>query len=120
MFWEVNWNNQDRSLPTWLQGWWEVYDGNTYYYYFADQPGAFYTSIKPSDPNMPPMLASPKNYATVEMNAHGPTLSWTQVDNNPSTVETFTRLDWTSCTDMNGVSNNFGPLYAKKIEQVFN
>jgi len=32
----------DRSLPSWLQGWWRVFDTNYYWYYFSDQPGVFY------------------------------------------------------------------------------
>ncbi len=110
LFWEVVASSGDRSLPTWLRGWWEVYDGNYYYYWFSDQPGAFYTNRKPSNPSMTQTSAAPESYATVEMKPHGPVLTW-----NSGTVETFTRLNWTSETEMNGDSSRYSPLFARKM-----
>jgi hypothetical protein len=64
---------------------------------------------------MPPTSAHPKNYATVKMQAYGPILTWTSVSPDGPTEEAFTRLGWTSETEMNGTSSTYGQLYATKL-----
>jgi hypothetical protein len=112
LFWEVAADSTLRLLPTWLRGWWEVYDGNYYYYWFSDAVGAFYTKKKPSNYLMPPTSAIPEGYATVEVKQVGPVLTW-----NSGTVETFTRRghDPITETEMNGTSNRYSPLFASKM-----
>ena len=34
-------------VPPWLLGWWSVYDGNQYYYYFSAQNIVTYTKVQP-------------------------------------------------------------------------
>jgi hypothetical protein len=112
LFWEVLSGEGRPSLPEWLRGWWEVKDGNTYYYWFSDQPGAFYTEKRPTSASMLPEAAMPQNYATVKMAAGGPILTWRAVGQLQSTVETFTRLPNGT---MRGTSNQYGPLTATKM-----
>ena len=55
------------------------------------------------------------NRGTVTMNDHGPTVLWVPTKGETvGTKEDFTQLNWSSITDMNGVSNKYSPLYAKK------
>jgi hypothetical protein len=120
LFWEVTEAADPNPVPAWLKGWWSVYDGNQYYYYFSDQHGVFYTEAKPKDPGAPPALW-PLNEGTVTMTDHGLVILWTAgVDPvtrvaTPATKETFTRVGWTSEREMNGESNLYGPLFARKM-----
>jgi hypothetical protein len=93
----------------WLQGWWTVYDGNTYYYYFANQ-SVTYTKLKPAGPSAPPPQ-SPGNTGKLKISAQAPhvTIYW-----DGGTEERFTRAGGTSETDMNGWSSRYSPPNAMK------
>jgi hypothetical protein len=116
LFYEVDDGTpKGNTAPDWLQGWWEVYDGNTYYYYFSDQNVATYTKTKPAHLNTPP-LRVPLNEGDVKVSNDALTV---EIDWNPAdggaTVETFTRQP-ASTTFMNGVSNRYAPLTATKMQ----
>lgn len=102
-------------LPDWLIGWWEVYDGQYYYYHFAGSGCVTYTKTKVSSrgasaPKTPANIGK----AVMDESVHGPVVTWAKVGKVTATVEKFTRLKWTSETDMNGRSNNYGELYARR------
>jgi hypothetical protein len=43
-------------------------------------------------------------------------ITWSKMEaGEPATVENFTRVGWTSTTEMNGDSNKYSPLYARKM-----
>ena len=115
LFYEVNDGSRfDSAVPSWLQGWWEVYDGNTYYYYFSDQNVATYTKTKPQNTNSPP-LRVPLNEGDVTIiDSYTVEIDWNPADGG-ETVETFTRQS-ASTTFMNGTSNRYAPLTATKMQ----
>lgn len=114
LFWEIGLDTpSNATLPDWLQGWWHVYDGNHYYYYFNELPTVVYTKKAPPNGSAPPP-SNPANGGRVDLLPHGAKVTW-RPTGGATTVEEFTRLGWTSETDMNGVSNRFAPLYARKI-----
>jgi len=104
---------QPSGVPEWLPGWWTVWDGSYYYYHFTDQFTVSYVETKPSKANSPAPKA-PKNKGKVAQVEHGIKITWNPVGGS-STVETFTQRDWTSQTEMNGVSNKYSPLFARRM-----
>ena len=54
------------------------------------------------------------NQGQFSMTEHGLNIVWNPA-NGGQTRETFTRVGWTSQREMNGVSNRYAPLFAKKI-----
>src|SRR5262245_43478980 len=100
-------------VPDWLVGWWQVYDTNYYYYYFNKAGLVTFIKQAPNPKWNPPMTIG--NQGRVQMVEHGPKITWKPVGSLQATVETFTRLSWTSETEMNGTSNNYGPLFARKM-----
>jgi hypothetical protein len=116
LFWEVSEEKTGLTpVPDWLQGWWKVFDGNTYYYYFSDQHVATYTKVPPKSTIAPP-VKQPLNEGAVTIS---PDTTKVVIDWNPAdggeTQETFTRLLAVS-DSMNGVSNRYAPLSATKME----
>lgn len=114
LFWEVantalanQWD-----VPSWLQGWWYVTDGNPYWYYFAPQGTVMYVDRKPSDTRVGPH--APENTGKVQMNAKQPqvTITWNPMGGGV-TVEKFSM--WGNEKAMSGVSNRYSPLQATKI-----
>jgi hypothetical protein len=101
-------------VPDWLVGWWTVYNGTYYYYYFNQQGLVTYIEKVPNPKWTPPMTIG--NQGRVQMGEHGPKVTWEPVGHLPATVEEFTRLGWTSETEMNGTSNNnYAQLFARKM-----
>jgi hypothetical protein len=113
LFWEVEGNNPYMStVPDWLQGWWEVWDGNYYYYYFSDQDIVTYTKTKPKSLTAPP-IKMPINEGEVHIDDDDTVIiNWNPADGG-ETVETFTRE---SDDKMRGVSNRYSPLSATKMK----
>lgn len=58
----------------------------------------------------------PLNEGTVTISATPPhvVIDWNPADDG-ATKESFTRVGWTSESAMNGVSNRYSPLFAKKM-----
>ena len=118
LFWEVS--KEPAGLvpvPDWLQGWWNVYDGSTYYYYFSDEHVVTYTKTAPKDLNSPP-VKTPMNEGDVTItydirSTATIALAWNPADGG-ETRETFTNVI-TSRGGMNGDSNRYTPLYATKM-----
>ena len=102
-------------MPSWLRGWWNVNDGNTYYYYFSDQHVVTYTKVEPKNLLFPP-VKQPLNEGavTISQNSLTVVIDWNPADGG-ETKETFTRLP-TIGESMSGVSNRYGPLSATKMK----
>jgi hypothetical protein len=102
------------SIPEWLTGWWSVNDTNQYYYHFSDGGEVTHTRSQPASGKAPP----PKhagNRGTVRMTDHGLDILWNVIAPGGPTIEKFTRMGWSSTTEMFGTSNKYGGLSARKI-----
>jgi hypothetical protein len=115
LFWEITDAADANPIPIWLRGWWSVYDTNQYYYYFSDQHGVTYTKTKPAVIAARP-VKSPLNEGTVTVSAMPPhvIIDWNPADGG-ATQEKFTRANWISESEMNGTSNRYAPLFARKM-----
>ena len=115
LFWEITDVADANPIPVWLRGWWSVYDGIQYYYYFSDQHGVTYTKTAPASITVPP-LKSPLNEGTVTVSAAPPhvVIDWNPADGG-TTQEKFTRVNMTSESDMKGTSNRYGDLVARRM-----
>lgn len=101
------------TMSTWLYGWWRVYDGNTYYYYFNKSSSVSYTKIEPKPGSQ--AMQNPLNRGTFSV-AGIPeriTIDWNPADGGV-TREVFTGGGAASLR-MNGTSNRYGPLVATKM-----
>ena len=116
VFWEVIEEAAGLNpVPNWLQGWWNVTDGNPYYYYFSDQHVVTYTKIAPKYLAAPP-VKTPLNEGAVNVSPSAPqiVIDWNPADGG-ATKESFTLEPSTSESRMPGVSNRYAPLLATKI-----
>lgn len=114
LFWNVGPDSPDAApVPDWLKGWWNVYDGNTYYYYFSSEYVVTYTKTAPKNLLMPPVKV-PLNEGDVSVTQNGTVmvLDWNPADGG-ATQETFTRI---TNETMSGVSNRYAPLFATKMK----
>jgi hypothetical protein len=100
--------------PGWLLGWWKVWDGNTYYYYFGSDGVVKSTQTPPSDTRIPP--ARPKNVGRYTRTLPDRlVVTWNKVAGAPtSCVETFYNAA-DGCEQMNANSNLYSPLVAKRM-----
>ncbi len=114
LFWEVSAPGVGvNPVPEWLQGWWSVFDGVQYYYYFSNQHIVTYTKTKPKYLSEPPQK-TPLNEGEVTISSlpnRSFSIVWGEADGG-TTKETFVPLG----TDkMNGASNRYAPLTAEKM-----
>jgi hypothetical protein len=99
-------------LAQWMQGWWSVWDGNQYYYYFGQGGYVQYVKTMPVSKAAPPK--HPLNTGTFTVAASGGlVIDWNPADGG-ATRETFANAR-VSNTQMNGTSNRYAPLLAKKM-----
>jgi len=99
--------------PQWLQGWWQVHDGNTYFYSFDARFQVRYTKTRPA--NGAQGLKNGFNDGRVTVSGSQPetvTIDWNPADGG-ATREVFTRQAGRG--EMNGTSNRYAPLVAKKL-----
>lgn len=115
LFWEFAGEDGVDPAPAWLRGWWDVWDGQQYYYYFSDQYVVTYTRQPPSSAVAYPARQA-ANEGTVRLLAGPP--ATVQLRWNPAgdgiTEENFTCIG-AAPTMMNGRSNRFGNLVARKM-----
>ena len=95
----------------WAAGWWKVYDGNQYYYYFDVDRYVQYTTKPPPTRFAPPKFPLNSGKYTYEPN-RVVVIEWNPVDGD-QTVETFTTDH--ALTTMNGRSNRYAPLVAQRM-----
>ena len=115
-FWEIGEDAPTASalVPEWAQGWWTVYDGNYYYYYFSHDGTVNFIQTKPNPKWKPPQTIG--NQGKVTLIPNGLSILWKPTEpGGEATKEDFTRLNWTSTTEMNGKSNKYSPLFARKM-----
>ena len=99
-------------LAEWMSGWWDVWDGNQYYYYFEHNGDVFYTKAKPRSRTAPPKM--PLNQGSYVFYDDGTmVIDWNPADGGV-TVETFSGVRQ-GVTRMNGVSNRYAPLVATQM-----
>jgi hypothetical protein len=102
------------SVPTvtWLEGWWTVWDGNYYYYYFNPNGTVVYIETKPETPGAP---SSPKNRGTYSFDSGRRLIvKWKALSGLAACVETFYNAR-PSATEMNATSNLYSPLVASRL-----
>jgi len=116
-FWEIR-PVSDKEKPgggvgSFLNGWWTVYDGNYYFYYFSP-PYVVYTKTRPAATAGAPYKSI--NRGTVKPGKENTYIvTWNPIPGDPEpTVETFW-LIWGETRKMNAKSNKYGMLYAEKI-----
>ena len=56
LFWECIGDDGVPDAPRWIQGWWDVNDGNQWYYHFSSQFVVSYMTAKPNGPFDMPAL----------------------------------------------------------------
>lgn len=99
-------------LAQWLQGWWSVWDGKQYFYFFGQGGYVQYTKTKPANKAAPPKYVL--NSGKVTISATGAVvLDWNPADGG-ATRETFSNAR-IGGTQMNGSSSRYAPLVATKM-----
>ena len=113
-FWQITQETTVASAPDWLVGWWDVNDGQTYYYYFHPDGAVNYIDTRPAPKWTPPKKIG--NQGRYVMRDNGPFITWQPKLGVKPTEETFSRGDsGKSETVMSGSSNNYGGLIARKM-----
>ena len=118
-FWELTGEKKTESasgIPDWLVGWWTIYDGKYYFYYFFGDGAVVYIKERPNAKWIPPKTVSNRGVVVKNDAVHGFTVTWgiLQGETLP-TIEDFTPLGWSSQTEMNAKSNKYSPIYARKM-----
>jgi hypothetical protein len=97
---------------TWLNGWWTVWDGNYYYYFFSPTGQVVYIETPPSSPAAP---VSPHNRGTYTFDGAGRlVVTWNALPGLGACIETFYNAR-RGVTQMNANSNLYSPLVATKM-----
>jgi len=97
----------------WLKGWWKVWDGNYYYYFFGPGGVVQYTKTKPSNTSGPPIRADNiGSYTYTPPNQL--VITWNQVPGAEAACrETFYNAV-SGCQQMNATSTLYSPLVATR------
>jgi hypothetical protein len=113
LFWPLAGEDGVDAAPAWLQGWWDVNDGNQYYYYFSDQYVCTYTKEEPATAfGQPARNAMNEGVVTLTDNPNKVAIKWNAADDG-TTEETFT-FEGTVPTTMRGKSNRYADLTATR------
>lgn len=100
------------TTSVWLNGWWKVCDGNTYYYHFEAGGNVQYTKTRPASAAAPSKY--PMNCGVFTIAPTGTmVIDWNPADGG-ATRETFSNARPGS-TQMNGTSNRYAPLVATRL-----
>jgi Type VI secretion system (T6SS), amidase effector protein 4 len=115
-FWEATGkaaaNTHATLTPDWLKGWWKVWDGNTYYYYFGTGGTVMYTKTKPSNTNDRPIR--PANTGAFTFAGSQMVIDWKWISGAEMACrETFYNAA-PGCRQMNATSNMYSPLVATR------
>ena len=95
----------------WIAGWWDVWDGNQYYYFFEPTGDVTYVKAKPRSMGAPPKL--PLNQGEFTIDNGNLVIEWNATDGG-ITIETFHGARM-GVGQMNGVSSRYAPLVATKM-----
>lgn len=97
----------------WLLGWWRVWDGNDYFYYFDHGGRVVYVESKPHSTAAGP--AAPHNRGSYAFAGSGSlVVSWNALPGLSATIETFYNAR-TGATLMNATSSQYSPLVATRM-----
>jgi hypothetical protein len=97
----------------WLNGWWKVWDGRTYFYYFGPGGGVQYTKVKPTNAGPPKQPSNIGRYTFTPPNEL--VVTWNLVVGaSTNCKETFYNA-MPGCRQMNASSNLYGPLVATRL-----
>lgn len=101
------------ATPTsnWAMGWWDVSDGNQYYYHFGPDGRVQYTKKRPATSFAPPAVPLSSGEYSLRPN-NVVFIRWNPLDGG-ATEETFTATG--NRRAMNGRSNRYGPLVARRL-----
>jgi hypothetical protein len=101
------------ALPdmNWLYGWWKVWDGNDYFYFFEKAGTVVYIETTPTTSGTPPL---PKNFGTYSYVKHQLVVRWRALPGLEAAVETFYNAT-PGVTEMNANSNLYSPLVATRM-----
>lgn len=97
---------------SWLQGWWDVSDGNQYYYFFGPKGFVQYTKSKPASTAKPLAVGMNQGVYSVT-DDHTLYIDWNPADGG-ATVETFPGAR-SGSTHLAGTSNRYAPLVATRM-----
>lgn len=102
------------DAPEWPLGWWKVWDGKTYYYFFGANGVVQYTKTTPTNTRTPPKQAvNAGRYVRTPPSKIS--ITWNKVAGAPaSCVETFYNAA-DGCEQMNANSNLYSPLVATRM-----
>jgi hypothetical protein len=102
------------QLPDWPLGWWRVWDGNTWYYFFGPDGVVQSSKTIPYNTRTPPQHAH--NRGTYKYTQPKTlVITWTQVAGAPEPCrETFYNAE-SGCEQMNATSNLYSPLVATRL-----
>jgi hypothetical protein len=100
--------------PDWPLGWWKVWDGNTYYYYFSADGSVKFTKSFPYNTRTPPKQANNVGRYTITPPNHL-VITWNKVAGAATNcIETFYNAE-SGCEQMNANSNLYSPLVATRM-----
>jgi hypothetical protein len=100
----------------WLNGWWKVWDGTTYWYYFGPNGVVQYTMTQPANLSGPPTKPNNVGNYTYIPPKNTLVVTWNKVASAPAACqETFFNAV-PGCTQMNAKSSLYGPLVATRLD----
>lgn len=103
-----------RPTLGWLTGWWKVWDGNTYYYFFGADDIVKSTKTPPANTIAPPQRADNHGRYTYTPPSQL-VVTWNQVAGGDAACrETFYNAVL-GCRAMNATSNLYSPLVATRL-----
>jgi Type VI secretion system (T6SS), amidase effector protein 4 len=111
-FWQATGEDDMAPAPAWLQGWWDVDDGNQWFYHVSDQFVVVWTTTEPKGVNDMP-LRNRGNEGVVQLDETTGTIEITWDENGgANTVETFSYAPNSAPVNLSGKSNRFANLTA--------
>ena len=97
----------------WLNGWWEVWDGTYYYYFFRPSGIVQYTNAKPSNTSGPPKRADNSGRYTYTP-PNELVITWNLVPGAEAACQETFYNAVAGCQQMNADSNLYSPLVATR------
>lgn len=102
------------DAPEWPLGWWKVWDGNTYYYFFGDDGVVKSTKTLPSNTRMPPQHANNVGHYSRTPPSHL-VITWNKVAGAATSCQETFYNAVADCQQMNATSNLYSPLVAMRL-----
>lgn len=104
----------ETPAPEWPLGWWKVWDGQTYFYFFGSNGVVKFTKTSPANTRTPPKHANNEGRYTYTP-PNRLVVTWNKVAGaSTSCQETFYNAS-SGCEQMNATSNLYSPLVATRL-----